>query len=58
MGRKFRPLEDSIAIVEKMLNVAEYYGDPSEIQYWTKRLHGYQKLLNQQKRQSFMEAHP
>lgn len=47
MARKFRPLEDSIAIVQKMLSVAEYYGDPSEIKYWTRRRNGYIKLLRQ-----------
>lgn len=48
MARRFRPLEDSIKICETMItramNVYEYDPDPDEIEYWTKRLHGYQKL--------------
>lgn len=39
--RKFRPLQESVSIVEKMLAVAAYYGDHDEIAYWEKRLHGY-----------------
>jgi hypothetical protein len=44
MTRRFRPLQESVDIVLKMLRVAMYYGDQSEIQYWIERLHGYQKL--------------
>ncbi len=42
--RKFRPLQESINIVEKMLAIEAYYGDEDAIEYWTKRLHGYLKL--------------
>lgn len=43
MKRKFRPLAESIAICEKMLS--ESVGK-DEIEYWTKRIHGYRKLQN------------
>ena len=58
MTRKFRPLQESITIVEKMLAIAAYY--PTEtitqpdgskitvVEYWEKRLHGYLKLANMQ----------
>jgi hypothetical protein len=45
--KKFRPLQESINIVVKMLNVATYYGDPDEIEYWTRRYNGYMKLAAQ-----------
>jgi hypothetical protein len=56
-SRRFRPLQESVAIVEKMLAIAAYY--PTEtitnpdgtkmtvVEYWEKRLHGYLKLANQ-----------
>jgi len=44
MARKFRPLQESVDICLKMLNVAMYYGDTDEIDYWSRRIHGYQKL--------------
>ncbi len=59
---KFRPLQESVTIVEKMLAVAAFYGenypllknindktptDANEVSYWEKRLHGYLKLANQ-----------
>jgi len=51
MTRKFRPLEESIKIVMKCLNQEvngyEYDPDPVAVEYWTRRLHGYQKLLAQ-----------
>jgi hypothetical protein len=57
MSRRFRPLQESVSIVEKMLAVAAYY--PTEtitnpdgtritvVDYWEKRLHGYLKLAKQ-----------
>jgi len=56
MGRKFRPLDESIAIVSKMILTVAYTGEGDEtyidekgqkltvLDYWNKRLHGYQKL--------------
>ena len=56
--KAFRPIQDSIAIVVKMLAVAEYYGNQSEIDYWTHRLNGYMKLASQKgivvKREDFL----
>ncbi len=45
--RKFRALQESVDICLRMLNVAMYYGGADEIDYWTKRTHGYQKLAQQ-----------
>jgi hypothetical protein len=55
--KKFRPIQESIDIVEKMLAIAAYF--PTEyttdaktgqkitvIEYWEKRLHGYLKLAS------------
>jgi hypothetical protein len=59
MGRKFRPLDESIMIVSKMIVMVDYTGEADEtyvddrgqkstvMDYWTKRLHGYQKLKGQ-----------
>lgn len=47
MTRKFRPIEESLEIVVKMLREADYYGDASEIDYWTRRYNGYAKLAIQ-----------
>jgi len=56
MARKFRPLDESIAICSKMILLTEYSGEGDEtytddkgqkltvLDYWNKRLHGYQKL--------------
>jgi hypothetical protein len=44
--KKFRPLQESVNICIKMLNVATYYGDPDEIEYWTRRYNGYMKLAS------------
>ena len=59
MARRFRPLEESITIVSKMIVTVDYTGEGDEtytdekgqkltvLDYWNKRLHGYQKLQQQ-----------